>query len=135
VNGDNLTETATDRRTRIPGPDTLGRDGCACCGPEAVVEMVTGLCEKAGVPCQDAKAIPWVSSQNTIILIPGAGLHGAQGVHRREAERPRRNEHRDPHRFHQALTTSRLGQRPVGEPVHQRRGVRDRAGLVVLQRE
>ena len=59
----------------FPGPATApGSDGCAVCGPDAVTAVVRRLCEKGGVPCEDAKAIPWVSSANTVVLIPGAGL-------------------------------------------------------------
>jgi hypothetical protein len=52
----------------------LDGGGCAQCGLDAVLRLVTGLCEKAGVPCGDARPSEGVSSENEIILIPGAGL-------------------------------------------------------------
>jgi hypothetical protein len=58
----------------MPGVETVFDGECGVCGREAVLRMVTGLCENAGVTCADAAAIGWVSSENSIILIPGARL-------------------------------------------------------------
>ena len=49
-------------------------EDCVACGPDAVLRLVTGLCEQAGVPCGDARPVAWVSSENEIILVPSGGL-------------------------------------------------------------
>lgn len=74
IHGD---EAGSSQTTTTQHPAHAGKSDsgiCEACGPDAVLRLVIGLCQGAGVPCADARPIPWVSSENEIVLIPSGGV-------------------------------------------------------------
>lgn len=60
---------------QVPGsPAHSKSENCEACGPDAVLRTVRALCAAAGMPCEDAHPVAWVSSENEIILVPSGGV-------------------------------------------------------------
>jgi Ser/Thr protein kinase RdoA (MazF antagonist) len=49
-------------------------DGCGSCGPDAALHLIQAVCEIAGTPADDARVVATAIGENTVVLLPSAGL-------------------------------------------------------------